>query len=301
MNMFALYNLSRVTEGIWGHWRFLAIYLVAAFGGSCLAFISRPAGCIGASGAVCGIFAAWAGWLFFNRQQLPPPLFRAFQRNFLINAVLIVLISFVPGVSWEGHLGGAIAGLAVALCFTYFQSQSGWLRWFQWAAVIVVPLVSFGLLVKTMNTSSSWGEVREEMEGNEINAYLPGMQSVEQKALITFSTEVKPLMEVRASSRNSQDVTRVIEHLDEGLQELLAKVEILQKRKPFSIPFFERARQVRLQLSNARITLLQLSMECLQKGEKCTNKDEDQLKQQEAEVEKIQKEWREVLRSHEGR
>src|SRR6266851_6145453 len=288
MNMFALYNLSRVTEGIWGHWRFLAIYLVAAFGGSCLAFISRPAGCIGASGAVCGIFAAWAGWLFFNRQQLPPPLFRAFQRNFLINAVLIVLISCVPGVSWEGHLGGAIAGLAVALCFTYFQSQSGWLRWFQWAAVIVVPLVSFGLLVKTMNTSSSWGEVREEVEGNEINAYLPGMQSVEQKALITFSTEVKPLMEVRASSRNSQDVTRVIEHLDEGLQELLAKVEILQKRKPFSIPFFERARQVRLQLSNARITLLQLSMECLQKGEKCTNKDEDQLKQQEAEVEKIQ-------------
>jgi membrane associated rhomboid family serine protease len=301
MNMFALYNLSRVTEGIWGHWRFLAIYLVAAFGGSCLAFISRPAGCIGASGAVCGIFAAWAGWLFFNRQHLPPPLFRAFQRNFLINAVLIVLISFVPGVSWEGHLGGAIAGLAVALCFTYFQSQAGWLRWFQWAAVILVPIVSFGLLVKTMNISAAWGEEREKEEGNEINAYLPGMHSVEQKALKTYSTEVEPLMEQRASRRNSKQVTKVIEHLDEDLQELLDKVEVLQKRKPFSTPFIERARQVRLQLANAWTTLLQLSKECLEKGEQCTKKDEERLKQQEAELAKIQIEWREVLRSYEGR
>ncbi len=189
MNMYALYSLGRVTESIWGHWRFLAIYLVAAIGGTCLALITDPAGCIGASGAVCGIFAAWAGWLFYNRGHLPPPLFRAWQWNFLVNSVLLVLISLIPGVSWAGHLGGALAGLAVALCFVYFQSQAGWLHWFQWAGVILVPLVSFGFLVRTMNTSAAWREfrtavgsaeqkARSDIEIREFNEnYLPQVRS----------------------------------------------------------------------------------------------------------------------------
>src|SRR5438874_2397314 len=80
-----------------------------------LAMAIQPFPCVGASGAICGIFAGEAAWVFYNRGHLDPRVFSAWNRNFLINVVLIAFISFFPGVSWGAHLGGAIAGLLIAL------------------------------------------------------------------------------------------------------------------------------------------------------------------------------------------
>src|SRR5713226_8035776 len=283
---------------MWGHWRFLAIYLVAAFGGSCLAMMSKPAICIGASGAVCGIFAALAGWLFFNRQHLTPPLFRAWQRNFLINVVLLVLISFVPRVSWEGHLGGAIAGLAVALCFTYFQSQSGWLRWLQWAAVILVPLVSFGLLVKTMNTSAAWGEVRSEVEIHAVeHVYLPSARASERQAMqLVQKLKLDDILGQRANRRDSDKVEEAIHSLNTAIALLDGAADELNRAGPFRTPSVEEARRVRLKDLETRIKLWQLARECMEKGEDWTEKDEERLRQQADEMKQADKEWQALLR-----
>src|SRR5438270_11336783 len=43
MNMYALNSLGCFVEQTWGRWRLLAIYLVAGWGGSCLAMAYRPA------------------------------------------------------------------------------------------------------------------------------------------------------------------------------------------------------------------------------------------------------------------
>jgi membrane associated rhomboid family serine protease len=301
MNMFALYSLGQVTERIWGHGRYLAIYVVAAVGSTCLALITDPIGCIGASGAVCGIFGAWAAWLFYNRQHIPRPLFLAWQRTFMINVVLLVIISFVPGVSWAGHLGGAIAGLALALWFSYFQTRFAWMPWLQWAGVILIPLVGIALLVRTMHTSAAWGEVREDSERDEINAYLPGLHSVDEKARTTYMQVVKPLLELAATRRKSEDVHQAILQLDETLQDLRSKADALERRKPLTTPFVEKARQVRLQVTSAYITLLELSKQCLVKGKDCSEKDEERLNQQEEEVTSTNREWQELLRSRRSR
>jgi membrane associated rhomboid family serine protease len=295
-NMYALYALGQNAERIWGHARYLLIYVIGALGCTCLALIMEPIKCIGASGAVCGIFAAEAVWAYYHREFLNPRIFSAWQRNFVINLVLLTFISFFPGVSWAGHLGGAIAGLIVGLCFSYSQAQVGVRQWAALVGVILVPVVSIALLVRTMNTSGAWHEVREEVERKEINAYLPGLHSVELKALSTYSKEVEPLLELRASRRKSQDVDRAVENLDDNLRELQGQVDSLQKRGSFSSSFVENARQVRLQLAAAWIKLLKLSKECLQKGEDCTDKEEEQIQQQLEEMKKAESEWRDILR-----
>jgi len=94
------------------------------------------------------IFAGEAAWVFYKRGHLDRRVFSAWNRNFLINVVLIAFISFFPGVSWGAHLGGAIAGLLIALWLNYFQFQPGWRRWLQWVGVLVIPLLSVGLLVR---------------------------------------------------------------------------------------------------------------------------------------------------------
>jgi rhomboid protease GluP len=282
-NMYALYALGQGAERIWGRGRFLAIYIIAAIGGTCLAMAVQPFPCVGASGAICGIFAGEAAWVFYNRGHLDPRVFSAWNRNFLINVVLIAFISFFPGVSWGAHLGGAIAGLLIALWLNYFQFQPGWRRWLQWLGIIIIPLVSVGLLVRTMQTGSQWQEIRQEAEREEIN------------------NEVDPLLEQRADRRKSQEVSQAINHLDETIQNLQEAAEPLQKRGPFVSRFVERVRQLRLRLTEAWITLLQLAKECLQKGEGCTEKEEEKLRQQGGELAKIKSEWREMLESGRSR
>src|SRR5207244_1055538 len=147
--------------------------------------------------------------------------------------------------------------------------------------VLVIPLLSVGLLVRTMQTGSQWQEIRQDAEREEINSFLPSMSSMDQKANKIFSNEVDPLLEQQADRRKSQEVSQAINHLDETIQNLQEAAEPLQKRGPFVSRFVERVRQLRLRLTEAWITLLQLGKECLQKGEDCNEKEEERLKQQE--------------------
>src|SRR5712692_9414355 len=182
-NMYALYALGQGAERIWGRGRFLAIYIIAAIGGTCLAMAIQPFPCVGASGAICGIFTGEAAWVFYNRGHLDPRAFSACNRNFLVNVVLIAFISFFPGVSWAAHLGGAIAGLAIALWLNYFRWQTRWLRWLQWVGVIVVPAISIGLLIRTMKSGSEWQEIRSLMERRMMSEHLDQVDPSEERAV----------------------------------------------------------------------------------------------------------------------
>src|SRR5207253_11412441 len=113
-----------------------------------------------------------------------------------------------PGVSWAAHLGGAIAGLAIALWLNYFRWQTRWLRWLQWVGVIVVPAISVGLLIRTMKSGSEWQEIREDMEREEMNGFLGGMSSIDRQAQQTYSKEVEPRLEQQATRRNSHEVSK---------------------------------------------------------------------------------------------
>lgn len=114
-NMYALFVIGRVVEIYYGSLRYLILYLLGAFGGTVLSFIMSPAVSIGASGAIFGLVAAEAAFVWQNRALIGPQA-----RGLLTNSVVIIALNFVLGLSSRGidnwgHLGGLIAGGAFGL------------------------------------------------------------------------------------------------------------------------------------------------------------------------------------------
>ena len=113
LNMLALWILGSSLEPVLGRWRFVALYVLSALGGSVVSLLGLPPGgiAIGASGAVFGLFGA----LFV--------VARRFGRD--VSSVLVILginavIGFtVPGIDWRAHLGGLITGALLAFAFAH--------------------------------------------------------------------------------------------------------------------------------------------------------------------------------------
>lgn len=116
MNMWALWVLGRTLEGVLGPIRFVALYLVAGLGGSVAVYVFSPESTtVGASGAIFGLFAA----LFVVLKRL-----KRDTSSVLPILVLNLAISFLPGISLAGHLGGLVTGAVIAIALAYTPQKS---------------------------------------------------------------------------------------------------------------------------------------------------------------------------------
>ena len=120
-NMIGLYWVGTLLEEVYGPVRMLVLYFVSGIAGG-LAFVAinllvgQPAACVGASGAIFGLFAAYALLLVCEHRRhrlLARPTTKQDVTAFLTVILLNVALGFAPGVAWRGHLGGMVAGLAV--------------------------------------------------------------------------------------------------------------------------------------------------------------------------------------------
>lgn len=103
-NMIWLWVLGRVLEERLGSARFLAVYLLAALGGSVLGFLVAPhQAAVGASGAIYGL----AGCYFVLTRRLHH---HPIDRNRLLLMFVIWMVLSAGFTSWEGHLGGLLVG-----------------------------------------------------------------------------------------------------------------------------------------------------------------------------------------------
>jgi membrane associated rhomboid family serine protease len=109
MNMLAAYNLGVPLERRLGSARFAEITLVTCLGGAAAVVLFAPhTATAGASGVLFG----WLGLLvpLIRREGL-----KQLGRVILLNA----MISFIPGISWQCHLGGFLAGLVCGLVLRF--------------------------------------------------------------------------------------------------------------------------------------------------------------------------------------
>jgi membrane associated rhomboid family serine protease len=111
MNMWALWVLGRSLEGVLGPVRFVALYVVSGLGGGVAAYLFSPASATaGASGAIFGLFAA----LFVVMKRLGRDT-----SSVLPILIINIAISFAPGISLAGHMGGLFTGAVVAAALAY--------------------------------------------------------------------------------------------------------------------------------------------------------------------------------------
>ena len=116
-NMLSLAIVGPALERVFGWWRFLAIYLLSALGGSVAIYLfGSPFGAVaGASGAIYGLFAAT---LIVVRKL-------GLDARFMVLAVALnFAVSFAPGISLLGHLGGFISGGLLTLAMVYAPKAS---------------------------------------------------------------------------------------------------------------------------------------------------------------------------------
>ncbi|RJF43842.1 rhomboid family intramembrane serine protease [Actinomyces sp. 2119] len=117
-NMWALWVLGSVLEPLLGRWRFLAVYLLSALGGSVMIYLlASPASqdwvtlTVGASGAVFGLFAT----TFVVQRRLGRDTSQIVGL-LVLNAVISLLGA---NISWQGHLGGLLTGGLLAAVFAW--------------------------------------------------------------------------------------------------------------------------------------------------------------------------------------
>jgi membrane associated rhomboid family serine protease len=117
-NMYALWAMGQYLEPALGRLRFAVVYVLSALGGSVMVLLlASPTerawytGVVGASGAVFGLFGAIAVVLRRLGSSTRPIL--------TIVAINGLIGFLVPGIAWQGHLGGLLTGAAIGAAFAY--------------------------------------------------------------------------------------------------------------------------------------------------------------------------------------
>ncbi|NES26957.1 rhomboid family intramembrane serine protease [Micromonospora terminaliae] len=116
-NLWWLWELGRVLEERLGHARYLAVYLLSALGGGVLGFLVSPhQAAVGASGAVYGLAGCY---VVLTRRLHHHPID---PQRVLIPFVIWMVLS-AGWTSWEGHLGGLLAGGLVGAGFAFAPAE----------------------------------------------------------------------------------------------------------------------------------------------------------------------------------
>ncbi|SLN55914.1 Rhomboid family protein [Roseovarius litorisediminis] len=129
-NMIVLGYVGRLEIDRVGSWRFLIVYLMSVLGGGVgYALLAQgQQSMVGASGALFGLFGAWAFWDLSGTLRERPGL------STLAYAILwpIVVLSFLNlmmywaadgNVAWATHLGGTLTGALIAPLFDRRPAQ----------------------------------------------------------------------------------------------------------------------------------------------------------------------------------
>lgn len=114
VNMVTLYYVGSQVESIYGHWRYLAIYLLSGVAGNIasFAFGSQNAISAGASTSLFGLFGAFVilGRHFRNN----PAISFMVQRYATFIGINLIFNLFSSQVDIMGHIGGLIGGFLTA-------------------------------------------------------------------------------------------------------------------------------------------------------------------------------------------
>ena len=143
-NMLALWFLGPQLEAAVGRVRFLVLYFVSGLaGGLFVHWLSgEHSSTVGASGAIFGLI----GGLLVIAVKV-----RADYSQLLVWLGINVVITVVGRgfISWQGHLGGLVGGVLVALVLVY-SPKANRARW-QWLGIgTLAAVIAVGLVLRTL-------------------------------------------------------------------------------------------------------------------------------------------------------
>lgn len=195
VNMFALGMMGPLAELLWGRGRLLVIYLVSGLAGSCLAMANHPEALLaGASGAIWGLLASLLAWLLLFRSYLPTDLAADWARRLGLVFLLNAGVSFLPGVSWEAHLGGGVAGFVAAGLLNAIRFGDRWRRRAAVALLVLLPVLCVAGLLAAMRTGDRWVELRHKLATQEEAERAEAERQAINRHIEAYNKHVVPLL-----------------------------------------------------------------------------------------------------------
>jgi membrane associated rhomboid family serine protease len=139
LNMLAVLVFGSELERQLGRWRFLVLYLLSALGGAAAIqmFADPRVPVAGASTAIYGLFGALGVLMVVRREDL---------RGLLTLLAINVVLSFLPGFSLLGHLGGLVAGALTAGILIVTRRRP---------ALQIAALVAFAILLVVLTLTTA--------------------------------------------------------------------------------------------------------------------------------------------------
>jgi membrane associated rhomboid family serine protease len=155
-NMYVLWIMGPTLERVLGHSRFIALYLLAAFGGAVAsyAFSDFRSVSVGASGAIFGLMGAFVVAGRRLRYDVTQVL--------VLLGINLVFGFLQPGIDWRAHIGGLVVGALVAAIFVFAPRRN---------QVLIQTLGCLGLLLILVVTALARTSALQEL----LAPFVPGI------------------------------------------------------------------------------------------------------------------------------
>ena len=152
-NMYALYIGGSFLEMLAGKGKFLAIYLVAGVAGNVAVYLlAAPFSVtIGASTAIFGVFGALFVYSIHNRDSAAGRALRSMGVVILINLAFTFLM---PGISWQGHIGGLVGGVLAVEALTWFGQRDLRAPWAPRDAALLAAVAAIMVVLVLWRTAT---------------------------------------------------------------------------------------------------------------------------------------------------
>jgi len=118
LNMWALWDVGRLVEQLYGRWRFALLYVLSGLLGNLVSLVLHGNEAVsgGASGAIFSLYGALLVFLWRERQNVEPGEFRWLFGGAAVFASLMLGVGFIAqGIDNAAHGGGLLAGALLGL------------------------------------------------------------------------------------------------------------------------------------------------------------------------------------------
>ncbi|KEY47169.1 membrane protein [Streptococcus equinus] len=148
-NALTLYFVGQMAEQIWGHHKFLALYVLSGIVGNVFTLFFTPnVVAAGASTSLFGVFAAIMVAGYFGRNPYLKELGRNYQALILINLLFNL---FTPSIGIAGHIGGLVGGVLCAIFLPTIVEKHMFKTWQRWLALATYVVLSVLLIMISLH------------------------------------------------------------------------------------------------------------------------------------------------------
>ena len=145
-NALTLYFVGQIAEQIWGHHKFLALYVLSGIVGNIFTLFFTPnVIAAGASTSLFGVFAAIMVAGYFGRNPYLKELGRNYQALIIVNLIFNL---FTPSIGIAGHIGGLVGGVLCAIFLPTLVEKNMFKPWQRWLAAATYVGLCLGFTLK---------------------------------------------------------------------------------------------------------------------------------------------------------